>query len=37
MGKCQTPPYSGIRKEAGRDEDLRRAGEDQLSKKRVEA
>jgi hypothetical protein len=37
MGKYQRPPYYGILKEAGREEDLRRAGEDPLSKKRGEA
>jgi hypothetical protein len=36
MGKYQRPPYYGILKEAGREEDLRIAGEDRLSKKRVE-
>jgi hypothetical protein len=33
MGKYQRPPYCGILKEAGREEDLRIAGEDRLSKK----
>jgi hypothetical protein len=33
MGKYQ---YYGIRNEAGREEDLRIAGEDQLSKKQAE-
>jgi hypothetical protein len=37
MGKYQKPPYYGTLKEAGREEDLRLAGEDRLSKKRVEA
>jgi hypothetical protein len=37
MGKYQRPPYYGILREEGRDEDLRIAGEDRLSKKRVEA
>jgi hypothetical protein len=37
MGKYQRPPYYGIFREAGRQEDLRIAGEDRLSKKRVEA
>jgi hypothetical protein len=37
MGKCQTPPYYGILKESGREEDLSIAGEDRLSKKGVEA
>jgi hypothetical protein len=36
-GKYQRPPYYGIIKEAGREEDLRIAGEDRLSKKRLEA
>jgi hypothetical protein len=34
MGKYQ---YNGILREAGREEDLRTAGEDWLSKKREEA
>jgi uncharacterized glyoxalase superfamily protein PhnB len=34
MGKYQRPPYYGILKEAGREEDLRIAGEDRLSKKK---
>jgi hypothetical protein len=37
MGKYQRPPYYGIVREAGRDEDQRIAGEDRLSKERVEA
>jgi hypothetical protein len=37
MGKYQRPPYYGILMEAGREKDLRIAGEDQLSKKWVEA
>jgi hypothetical protein len=37
MGKYQRLPYYGILREAGRAEDLRVAGEDRLSKKRVEA
>jgi hypothetical protein len=37
MQKYQRPPYYGILKEARREEDLRIAGEDRLSKKRVEA
>jgi hypothetical protein len=37
MGKYQRAPYYGIRREAGREEDLRIAGEVRLSKKRVEA
>jgi hypothetical protein len=37
MGKYQSPPYYGILKEAGREEVLRIAGEDRLSKKRVGA
>jgi hypothetical protein len=37
MGKYQRTPYYGILGEAGREEDLRIAGEDRLSKKRVEA
>jgi hypothetical protein len=36
MGKYQRPPYYRILKEAGKEEDLRIAG-DQLSKKWVEA
>jgi hypothetical protein len=36
MGKYQRPPYYGIVREGGREEDLRTAGEDRLSKKRVE-
>jgi hypothetical protein len=36
MGKYQRPPYCGIRREAGRDEDLRIAGEDRLLNMRVE-
>jgi hypothetical protein len=31
MGKYQRPPYYRILKEAGREEDLRIAGEDPLS------
>jgi hypothetical protein len=37
MGKYQRPPYYGILREAGRVENLRIAGEEWLSKKRVEA
>jgi hypothetical protein len=37
MGKYHRPPYYGNLREAGREEDLRIAGEDRLSKKRVEA
>jgi len=37
MGKYQKLPYYGTLKEVGRQEDLRTAGEDQSSKKRVEA
>ena len=37
MGKYQKPPYYGTLKEAGREEDLRLAGEDQSPKKWVEA
>jgi hypothetical protein len=37
MGKYQRPPYNGILKKAVRQEDLRIAREDQLSKKWVEA
>jgi hypothetical protein len=37
MGKYQRPPYYRILKEAGKQEDLKIAGEDRLSKKRVEA
>jgi hypothetical protein len=33
MGKYQRSPYYGIPREAGREEDLRIAGEDRLSKK----
>jgi hypothetical protein len=36
MGKYQSSPYYGILKEAGREEDLRIAGEDRSSEKRVE-
>jgi hypothetical protein len=36
MGKYQRLPYCGILKEAGKEEDLRIAGEDRLSNKRVE-
>jgi hypothetical protein len=36
-GKHQRPPYYGILREAGREEDQRMAGEDRLSKKRGEA
>jgi hypothetical protein len=36
MEKYQRPPYYGILREAGREEDLTIAGEDLLSKKRVE-
>jgi hypothetical protein len=37
MGKYQKPPYYGTLKEAGREEDLRLAGEDRSSKKRTGA
>ena len=37
MGKYQKPPYYGTLKEAGREEDLRLAGENQSPKKWVEA
>jgi hypothetical protein len=37
MGKYQRPPYYGILRDAGREEDQRIAGEDRLSKKRGEA
>jgi hypothetical protein len=37
MGKYQRPPYYGILREAGREEDHRIAGEDWLSKNQVEA
>jgi hypothetical protein len=37
MGKYQRPPYYGILREAGREEDQRIAGEDWLSKKWREA
>jgi hypothetical protein len=37
MGKYQKPPYYRTLKEAGREEDLRLAGEDRSSKKRVES
>jgi hypothetical protein len=37
MGKYQRPPYYEILKEAGREEDLRIAAEDRLSKKPLEA
>jgi hypothetical protein len=37
MGKYQRPPYYVILSEAEREEDLRIAGEDRLSKKRIEA
>jgi hypothetical protein len=36
-GKYQRPPYYGLFKEAGKEENLRVAEEDRLSKKRVEA
>jgi hypothetical protein len=36
MGKCQRPPCYGSLKKTGREEGLRIAGEDGLSKKRVE-
>jgi hypothetical protein len=35
MGKYQKPPYYGTLKEAGREEDLRLAGEDRSPKKWV--
>jgi hypothetical protein len=37
MGKCQRPPYCGILREAGREEDQKIAGEDRLSKELGEA
>ena len=37
MGNYQKRPYCGTLKEAGREEDLRIAGDDRSSKKRVEA
>jgi hypothetical protein len=37
MGKYQKPPYYGTLKEAGREEDLRLAGEDRSPMKWVEA
>jgi hypothetical protein len=37
MGKYRKLPYYGILKEAGREEDLRTAGEDRSSRKQVEA
>jgi hypothetical protein len=37
MGKYQRPPYYGILREAGREEDKRIAGEDWSSKKQGEA
>jgi hypothetical protein len=37
MGKYQKRPYCGTLKEEGREEDLRIAGEDLSSRKRVEA
>ena len=37
MGKYQNWSYYGTLKEDGREEDLRIAGEDQSSRKRVEA
>ena len=37
MEKYQKRPYYGTLKEAGREEDLRIAGEDRSSRKRVEA
>jgi len=37
MGKYQKRPYYGTLKEVGREEDLRIAGEDRSSRKRVEA
>ena len=37
MGKYQKWPYYGTLKEAGREEDIRIAGEDRSSRKRVEA
>jgi hypothetical protein len=36
MGKYQRPPYYGILRDAGREEDQRIAGEDRSSKKREE-
>jgi hypothetical protein len=37
MERYQKLPYFGTLKEAGREEDRRIAGEDQLTRKRVEA
>ena len=37
MGKYQKRPYYGTLKEAGREEDLRIAGEDRSSRKLAEA
>jgi len=37
MGKYQKWPYYGTLKEAGREEDLRIAGEDRSSRRQVEA
>jgi hypothetical protein len=37
MEKYQRLPYSGTLKETGREEDSKTAGEDQKSRKRVEA
>jgi hypothetical protein len=37
MGKYQKPHYCGTLKEAGREEDIRLAGEDRSSKKRAGA
>ena len=37
MEKYQRPPYTGILKETGREEDRKIAGEDQKSRKLVEA
>ena len=36
MGKYKKRPYYGTLKEAGREEDLRIAGEDRSSRKRLE-
>ena len=37
MGKYQKRPYYGTPKQKGREEDIRIAGEDRSSRKRVEA
>jgi hypothetical protein len=35
MGKYERPPYYGILREAGREEDLRIVGEDRLAQKQA--